>query len=365
MNKVEKAIKMLLDTRPFYAHFFLNSKIIYDAPGIDTAAAGISKTSTILAFSTKFLETLTPQETCGLIEHEVLHLLFEHYNMDKSLFDKHIANLAQDLSINQYISVLPPNGVTLDKISSTLGQPLEPFQTWEYYYTKMVAQQDKFVKYVTVDDHDALQKELEKMGMPQHIIKNVMDKAIKASAGNVPEAVLKIYDGLKSEGKVAWQQVLANFVARQLSVTKIPTRKKENRRFGLDQPGKKKKRELTLSVCVDSSGSVSDDSYEQFMTELLRIIRLCNTTYFIDADCEVHNVEIIKKNKKFEPTRRGCGGTAYQPAIDKAMELGSDAIIYFGDFDCADTPTNPGVPFLWVGVGSSPKPGDFGAEIRI
>jgi predicted metal-dependent peptidase len=130
-------------------------------------------------------------------------------------------------------------------------------------------------------------------------------------------------------------------------------------------PGKKKKRTMTLGVCADASGSVSDEQYSMFLQELKSIAKQVELTWFIQADCEVQKVEKLTPKTTFIPNRAGNGGTAYQPAIDKAKELGCDVIIYFGDFDTSDTPRNPGVPFLWVGVGRQDPPGDFGKVLRL
>ena len=378
MKVIEKAIKNLLDTNPFYAHYFLNSKIEYDRPGIPTAAAGYTKTGTVLIFNTDFVNTLTYQETSGLIEHEILHLLFDHLkhfdkiDKIKDVIDKinevGLSNQAMDIAINQFISVLPKCALTPEQLEKTIGEKVEKEQNWEYYYHLLIKNKDKLPKsFVTLDEHVDFSEENGKLSESQKrvIQRTAIDKAIKQSKGKVPAQILKIYSDLKDDAKLPWQQMLSNFVSKSVSSTVKNTRKKINRRFGLDQPGKTKKRELTLGVCVDSSGSVSDESYQQFMTEIVRISKICVKTYIVEADCVVQNIEIVKKNKVFDKKRKGCGGTAYGPAIEKCKELKCDAIVYFGDGDCADIPENPTLPFLWVLVGNSPKPGDFGWEIRL
>ncbi len=366
MNTVEKAVKNLLDNRPFYAYFFLDSKIEYDKYGVATAGATISAKGPTLIFNTKFIESLTPEELSGVVEHEVLHLLFDHVSMDRKLYNPQVANVAQDLSINQYIPILPKGCVTLDGVSKQLGVKLDPNQTWEHYYYILMQKAEEMGGMDSFDDHDLeAGEEPCSAGERQAALRSTMDRAIKAAKGNVPDSVLKIYDSIKGNSTVPWEQVLSNFVSRASSTTMQNTRKKLNRRFGLDQPGKKKKKELVLGVCTDSSGSVSDDSYQKFLSEIVRVSQICQMIYLVDADCVVQGVESIKKGKPVRNERRGNGGTAYQPAIDECMKRKCDAIIYFGDFDCADTPVDPGIPFLWVGVGNSPKPGNFGAEIRI
>ena len=378
MKVIEKAIKNLLDTNPFYAHYFLNSKIEYDKPGTPTAAASYTKTGTILIFNTEFINTLSYQEVSGVIEHEILHLLFDHLkhfekiNKIKDVIDQKneasLSNQAMDIAINQFIAVLPKGALTPELLENTIKEKVERDQNWEYYYHLLIKNKDKLPKsFVTLDEHVDFSEENGKLSESQKgaIQRSAIDKAIKQCKGNVPSQILKIFDNLRDDAKLPWQQVLSNFVSKSVTSTTKNTRKKINRRFGLDQPGKIKKRELTLGVCVDSSGSISDESYQQFMSEIVRISNICAKTYIVEADCVVQNIEVVKKNKKFDKKRKGCGGTAYGPAIEKCKELKCDAVVYFGDGDCADKPENPNLPFLWVIVGNSSKPGDFGWEIRL
>lgn len=371
MKVIEKAIKLLLDTNPFYAHFFLNSKIVYDVPGVPTASATLTPSSVMMCFNSKFVEALTPQQVCGVVEHETLHVLFNHTSAvvnDKNL-NKQVANIAMDLSINQWIAVLPPECVTLESVKQMTGLTLEPQQTWEHYYHKLMKKAEETAKMSPMDVHDLQGQDGNQPaiseGEAKAIIRAHMDKAVKQAKGLAPSHVMKVLDALSNDAKLPWQQILANFVARTTKTTTKPTRKRPNRRFGLSQPGKNKKRELTLGVCADSSGSVSDEAYTSFLTEIQRISKHCEV-YLIDADCVVQNVKKIKKNSKIENKRFGGGGTAYQPAITACMERHCDAVVYFGDGDTADVPKDPGVPVLWVFVGGNKeRPGNFGALVEL
>ncbi len=367
MKKVQKAISVLLDSNPFYAYFFLDSKVEYDKYDVPTAGAAMTAKGPILVFNTEFIETLTVPEVIAVVEHEVLHLLFEHtsaYKTDPSL-NKQIANVAMDASINQFIKNVPAMCVTIERLNKELKLQLPLNETWEYYYAALMQKQEEMAGKDSFDTHGL---ETGEPGSPAEgtaALRASADRAMKAAKGNAPQAVLKAYGDLSVESKVPWQQVLSNFIARATNTAVKNTRKKTNRRFGLEQPGKVKKRELVLGVCLDSSGSVSDESFQLFLAEVARISQLCSITYIVDADCVVHSVETVKKGKPLTFQRRGNGGTAYQPGIDECMKRKCDAILYFGDFDCADVPQNPGIPFLWVGVGSQPKPGAFGGELRI
>jgi predicted metal-dependent peptidase len=368
MNSIEKAIQKLLTEKPFFAHFFLNSKVTYDKAGVPTAGAGIFNGVPWLIFNTEYVNGLTALETQAVIEHEILHLLFEHVYMfgDKDL-DKQLANISMDCAINQFIFDLPKNGITLDWINKVVGKTLKEKETWEYYYSELLQKAEKVKSsgMEPLDEHADVSEGNISPEMRKAVIKAVADKAVNASKGDVPQELIKVLDALKTSSKLNWKQILRNFVAKSTSNTTRATRKKLNRRFGLEAPGKLKKRELVLGVCVDSSGSIDDNTYEQFMAEVVSISGATLKTYLVEADCVIQNVTTITKESEVPMIRKGDGGTAYTPAIEKCKELKCDAIIYFGDFDTSDIPTNPGVPFLWVGVGNSPKPGDFGAELRI
>jgi predicted metal-dependent peptidase len=77
----------------------------------------------------------------------------------------------------------------------------------------------------------------------------------------------------------------------------------------------------------------------------------------------VQNVYEFEKGKT--PSFKGRGGTYYGVAIQKAVELKVDGIVYLGDGDCADTPEDPKKPFLWAFVRGKTKPAEFGKLIEI
>jgi predicted metal-dependent peptidase len=195
------------------------------------------------------------------------------------------------------------------------------------------------------------------------VVYKAAKRALNASAGNAPQHVIKAIESL-GEAKLPWKMLLRNSIMSQVSRKTQSTTKKINRRFQLPVPGKKKKREMILGVCVDESGSVSDEAHAAFMSEIQQISKLVTKTYIVHADCEVAAVDDLSKGK-FKAERKASGGTMYQPAIDKCIQLKCNMIVYFGDFDTADKPKNPGVPFLWVGVGNSPAPAEFGKVIRL
>ena len=383
MNILEKALNLLINNKQFFAHFFLNSTIEFDNPKIPTAAVTMTHKGPHFYFSNKFLGDKTTEQVASIIEHEILHVVFRHiFDFSRNKAEANNMNIAMDCAINQYIEHLPEGCVTPESLEKILEKPLLREQTWEYYYSQIKQYVDSGGKNVskmpsTLDEHmesdgkGANGEELtedEKQALKDQydaMVQDRVDQAIKQANGNVPQNILKIMEALRAKPQINWKNQLKNFMGKNISVIKKFSRKRPNRRFELDQPGKTKKRELTLGVCVDSSGSISDESYDKFMAEVMAASQACMKVYVIEADFIVQRVEVLTRQKKPALIRQGMGGTAYAPAITKALELQCDAIIYFGDFDRSDTPADPKVPFLWVGVGNQNPPAPFGSVLRL
>lgn len=368
MEKVEKAIYELLETEPFYAHFFLNCELVYTRPDIPRAAASITPEGPRIYMNREYVTRCPDLEVQWLIKHEISHILFEHCTkMTDPSLNKGLANIAMDLAINQYLGPTPADYLTIPLVEKQSGVTLAPRETWIYYYNALKPKVEQLKKEGEShgDSHGVDPAEGVSPEMARQYIQGAADKAIKGSKGNLPLYLKRAYHDLQPSQLIPWQQVLSNFVGRNTSSISRHTRSRANRRYGLSQPGKKKKREISIGFCLDSSGSVSDSQYQKALSVVLSAIPHCGVVYVIDADCQVQDVQKVRKGGRLKLTRVGGGGTAYQPAITKCVELNPDIIIYCGDMDSADTPVNPGIPFLWLILGEGKPPADFGEIIRI
>ena len=373
MELIGNAIHDLIKEEPYFGYFVLNSRILYDSYGVPTAGATMVNSIPTLVFNTDYVKKWKQDgyDVKDLLKHEVLHLLLEHTTNWNGL-DQKLANVAMDCSINQFLGPLPENTVSLELLSKELKKDLPEFQAWKYYYNELLEYQKQNGKGgdfgETVDDHDIQTGESGGQELSSEFKKALVDaiskKALKESGGLVPNGMEQIISDLSGQNQLCWKQLLKNFIFSKRDDKKRTTLKRMNRRFPFPTPGYRHKRTLTLGVCTDSSGSISNEAHSLFLTEIENISKNCTDVYWIQADCEVQSVEKIKKNK-INKTRKGNGGTAYQPAIDKCTELKCDVIVFFGDFDCADTPKDPRVPFLWVGVGNQDAPGKFGKVVRL
>jgi predicted metal-dependent peptidase len=376
---LEPVMYSLFQKERFYANLLLNFRVVYNDKDVPTAAIGVKNKEIVLYINTDFLRVRSTNFQSKVLKHEIFHLLLDHCgNRGKKYgsLNHKLKNIAKDCAINQYVGFDQEieedfKPVTLEGLRKQTGVNLEANQSWEYYYEilQKYCEENGKVEYV-VDNHGKMEESDDidgKGAINKAVIKDAIEKATKASAGNVPSEIASILNAF-NESQLSWKQILRNFIAKSSASDKKMSRNKPNRRAGVDLPGYKKKRKLTVGVCADSSGSVCDESFSQFISEISCIAKKTSVTYYIEADCQITNMKTIKngKIKKGELNeRKGRGGTAYQPAIDACKKLNCDVIIYFGDMDSADKPEDPKVPFLWVRVGSSPPPASFGTVLDL
>jgi len=398
MKKINQAIVSLLHAEPFYGHLILNMRITKD----DTCpSAGVYITDKVnLIYNEAFIESLSLNHACKLLKHECEHIFREHISRAKQIgaTSKELHkrfNLATDATINRNdlkdftetvggVSVAKLNEKLQEFISKHNEKPenkddqrafaaMTEGQLAEYYYNRIneFAEQNKDMlpesgdgMGETSDDHSAWEKSEGNAEVQKEVIKGAVNNAVNQAGGigSVSGDIASIVAKL-NESQVNWKQQLRQFFVNTQKSTKIATRKRRNRRYGILQPGVKRKPELHIALCVDTSGSVSDKELAMFWTEMEAIHNCGVFVTVIEADCDVKNV--YEFDSKKQPDFKGRGGTAYQPAIDKAVELKVDGIIYCGDFDSADIPKDPKKPFLWVGVRNSPPPAKFGRVIYI
>lgn len=394
MNKLQQAIVSLLFSEPFYGHLISKMKI---SKSDKIPTAGVFITDKInMVYNENFFDSLEVIDIVKVLKHECGHILQEHITRAKQIgvvnaeLQKRF-NLATDatININDLVTTVEKiGGVTVKGLNDMMKKmldeanakdngkrtfsPMEEGQIAEYYYNKIneFAEQNADIMPQgdgmgeTMDDHSVWEQSEGSEEMQKEVAKQAINQSVKDAGGigSIPGDIAAMVNEM-NKSQVNWRQQLRQFYVATLKSTRMPTRKRRNRRYGILQPGNKKKPELHLALCVDTSGSVSDEELAMFWGEMQAISSLGVKITIIEADCTVQNVYDFEPKKT--PSFSGRGGTAYTPAIEKAIELKADGIIYCGDFDTADTPEDPRKPFLWVGVRNSPPPATFGRVVYL
>ncbi|MFP3138334.1 MAG: VWA-like domain-containing protein, partial [Nitrososphaeria archaeon] len=136
--------------------------------------------------------------------------------------------------------------------------------------------------------------------------------------------------------EVNWREVLRVALREGYGRTVIQDWRRESRRVpGL--PGVRRFSQPRAWVLVDTSGSISQEEYDQFMTEVSAVARAVDGIHVVFWDAKVQAVEEYRRGRPL-PTGKGGGGTVVRPAFEEVtrrMRYG-DVVIVLSDFEISD-----------------------------
>lgn len=374
---LSQTIVNLFESERFYAEIICQMRRFL---GNRVPTAGVCIRDQIeLHINPEWFESKSMPERVAILKHECEHILRDHIGRAKELapeiYDnkkkkdednilndmKHkTLNVAMDCAINGMLPNLPPEGVFPKTFDLKSGETME-------WYLNALKDNDKAKDLMKFDGHELWAESEGEKEIIKEKIRQMVNKAAKnaRSAGKMTADNELLVSEL-NKNVVNWRQQLKRFAARTIETNIDTSKKKRNRRYGIEQPGIIKTETLHIGVAMDTSGSVSDESIKQFMSEIGNIAKYAKVTV-IEADTEIKNTYIYDPKKKYKVG--GRGGTAYKPAFDYFNDKKNavDAMIYFGDMDCFDNETlvKPKYPVLWAIVGSQEPPAKFGHQIRV
>ena len=119
-----------------------------------------------------------------------------------------------------------------------------------------------------------------------------------------------------------YRRILSQFRTNILSADRTLSRMRPNRRFGFKAMGCRYERKANILVAVDVSGSISDESFSNFLHAINNFfifgIEKLDLIFF---DTNLKNSKPVTIKKKIElKDIKGRGGTNFQPAIDFYFE---------------------------------------------
>ena len=369
------AIIKLYQSDRFYAELILNmdKKLTKSIP---TAGVCI-KDKVELYVNPDYFNSIPLEEQVAVLKHECAHILNDHIPRSKILAPeaytkpvdgidsiinsmKHRAiNVAADAAINPGIPSIPKESVFPKLFDLPDGHTMED-------YFGALRKQEREGKdpfgYTKFDDHSLWAEsdgdyETLREKIKQHV------KTAVASAGPLSHNNQLLVDRLLYKPK-DWKSDLKRFASHSMNIVLESSKKKRNRRYGIQYPGTVKRELLHIGVALDTSGSINDETLGQFMAEIGNIAKYAIVTV-VEADSEVKNAYVFDPKKTY--TVSGRGGTAFAPALTYLTDQDVDGIIYLTDGDNYDSEDvkQPKVPVLWALIGNQEKPFPWGSETRI
>lgn len=332
-------------------------------------------------FNMDFLKSLNSSEQNALMLHEVLHMALLHVTRRQNR-DPKIWNIAADIVVNDLIlrntSFRLPKGAIIDKTYRD--------KSVEFVYESLL-KNNKYKKHKSYiqdlkdsgtndNSSQADGLEIESYWKDKiQVIKNSdmvnnSDKFGSNTTGGLPDGMDREVENIL-EPEVNWRHALWKYVGR------TPADFDDlDRRFlyrGLYLEGLMTEA-LEVSVCVDTSGSVSRDLIDQFVAEINGILKSyphvkCD---FFFCDCELSGPFKISSPEEI-PVLKGGGGTSFVPFfkyLEKNNEnhMGSHKVsIYLTDGYEEFPKFVPKDPVMWLvsADGEETSEFPFGEVIRI
>ena len=372
-DTVTKSVLQVRRECAFFGALMLFARII-PTKSIETAATD-GKT---IFINEDYLNSLSSSEQNALLLHEVLHMALLHCIRIGGR-DRHIWNIAADIVVNGMIrmntSFQLPNGAIIDDKFKD--------ESAEEIYEALLKNKEKIkLSMPDIIEFDEENDDLntEKMSTEEiegywkdaiQVVENTVNNDSNGSGqGNLPAGLSSEIKNIL-EPEVDWRHALWKYVGKTNSDFDDL-----DRRFiykglyleGLLTDG------LEIFVCIDTSGSVSDQLLSQFAGELKGILssypHVKCKLYYADTDLDgPYEIDHIDKL----PPAKGRGGTSFVPffnALSKSEGTFSEvnsAAVYFTDGYGEFPEKQPANPTMWLvpsdGLKSQAFP--FGEVIRI
>lgn len=158
-------------------------------------------------------------------------------------------------------------------------------------------------------------------------------------------------DDLTAPPITDWRHVLSRFAATLADAQTRMTLKRPDRR-GLSPFGRKKEYLPALVVCVDTSGSVSDEMLSQFFSQIALLGMQLAEIEVVIADAKVHEHFTYYKGleSRLRKAAHGRGGTDFDPAVQyiNTNLTHCDGVVYLTDGWCPVPQTECRLPLIWI-----------------
>lgn len=305
----------------------------------------------------------------GIVIHEVLHIFFGHTTDTRSKLaytddaqHNKIANIAEDCAINQFIQEsLPDSAITPHTLNKLIGKEnliIDYDKSAEYYYDVIVnniekKEQASMKNEMCATDEMAsgsIQDEIDKMGV-EHISQEEVNEKVLETAQEICKSQGHQYGGLADfakemmNPKVDWrpllQATIRNAEKKVWTIHAKQTFKRVSRRSSQILIPKRNGQKISVALSFDTSGSISSDMVNQFLSEIkscMRYSEIKECSLWHTSNYWYGSPEELERSieKIFE-----SGGTESKCVEEAARHCKADLGFTFTDGYWGDDPQKP------------------------
>ena len=340
IDKLVTARIALLLKQPFFGNLATRLKIVNADDWCPTAATDGKH----FYYNTEFIDSLTPRETEFLFGHEVLHCVFDHFQLRAGTRDAQIWNIAADYAVNQIlvdnrIGEMPKDDKGKDKgFQDDKYRDIASEEIYDELYKKAKkngkSMLDKLGK--LLDEHIDWDKDSQgniegkdkkgggkSGGAPKYTkeelkkIKDEMKEAMisaaqSTGAGNLPGAIQRMIQEL-TEPKMNWREIIQQQIVSTMK-SDYTFMKPSRRSWHMDAilPGMINTDKIDICLALDASGSISEEQCLEFLSEVRGIMDQYRdfTIHLWSFDTAVFNPQIFTPDNadELEDYVLGSGG---------------------------------------------------------
>lgn len=344
---------LMEDKDNFYGYFLfqMTREIRFDISS--PTAVNFKGANYCIYFNPLVFLGLTKKQMESSIKHEILHIVSLHLIRAKEAkagnkYSTLAMNMAMDIVVNTYLDHLPPYAVTLEWANIYFSLQLLPFESFEYYAQKIQTAIDLLDTDETEDDsaaeeqvepaynvaktHDVWQ---ESSAIDEKTLQEFTEKVItNAQKGSIPGYLASMIAVLKkSNGDLPWNLYLKRLLGTvESSKKKTVTRRNRRQPDRLDLRGQLRSHKAKIVVALDISGSISDEEFNQAISEVLHIVKTYgHEITIIECDSEIRRAYTVKAAKDVKERVNTRAGTNFTPVFEYANRHNVDLLVYFTD----------------------------------
>lgn len=374
--ELSDAISALVVQQPFYAVLLFDLCEIHEVQPDDPEVKTAATDGTNIYVNPDFFKSISVQERIGVIAHEITHIVLRHPERSKGYQDLGVGpdlkpwnhakmNHAQDYIINQMLHdagfKLPLGALfnpqitaddICDEVYLKIPDPPEDDKNWDQHMVGDVN---------NAPDKATIQRALK-----------MAENAAK-SQGNMPAGLQRLVDEV-CEPQIKWtdyvKRTLVTLSGHDEQSYVKPNRRRLANPPHIYWPGRIGSRAGIGGICVDTSGSTSDEMQKKFFGEIHGILQDCMPEKvhvgFVDAALHggFHEIEDVNDLLELRGKVMGGGGTNlpvfWEEAAKEDIEMDwmiilTDGYTPFGE--------DPGIPTIWCMTTDVVAP--WGVTVRI
>ena len=186
-------------------------------------------------------------------------------------------------------------------------------------------------------------------------------------AGKLPAALARAIDDLV-QPRLPWRALLARYLT-SAARTDYSFARPGRREGAAILPGLRAAY-VEVAIVVDTSGSITEDELQEFLSEVSAIKGNINarvTVHACDAELAPEGPWVYEpwEELRLPPALTGGGGTRFTPAFAwvEALERRPDVLLYFTDAEGEFPEREPAFPVLWLVKGKAPVP--WGQRVQL